>query len=305
MFQKNYIFLLTLMVLSAYQLQSTPHFKIHQLPSFLFHGCFLKGRVDRKTQKPATPSIIVLNYTIKPTIFQTLCSLRKHKVSTHFIINTEGEIYQLIDPQDMAFHCGHSSWQPFEQSRTYDVNAHAIGILLINPGHTPTTQTNVEGSELITHEHVQWYPYTSQQIEACTKLCKQLQEQYNISNKDIVGHSEVSIYPTNHEFAGSIGRKVGPGPLFPWKTLADNSVGFHPTISENNAPQSFSISHIQQLLAAWGYHVKTTNDFDRQTQQAVLALQSHFDPTHIDGTISTRVIKILLSLHQQLNEKNT
>lgn len=302
MSQKNFFLFL---ILFCNSLITLPDVKIYQLPTFLFYGCFLEGRVDRKTNQPATPSIIVLNYTIKPTVFQTLCSLRKHKVSTHFIINTQGEIYQLINPQDMAFHCGHSSWQPFQQSRTYDVNAHAISILLINPGHTPTEQTNVEGSELITNKHAQWYPYTNQQVEACTQLCKQLQQQYNISNKDIVGHSEVSIYPPHHKFAGSIGRKVGPGPLFPWQQLADDNVGLYPNVSNNNLNESFSTLQIQQLLAAWGYHVKATNQLDRQTQQAILALQSHFDPKHINGTISTRVIKILQSLHHQLNETNT
>ena len=55
-----------------------------------------------------------------------LCD-KESKVSCHYIINLDGEIYQLVKDQKIAWHAGKSYWQ----GRT-DLNGNSIGIELVD-----------------------------------------------------------------------------------------------------------------------------------------------------------------------------
>lgn len=112
----------------------------------------------------------------------------KSKVSTHYYINREGDIYQLVKDADCAWHAGISKWKNYH-----------VGLL-----QPSVNQTSI-GIEL---ENSAQQPYTDLQYVALISLCEELAEKYNIALDDIVGHADVSP-----------GRKTDPYSYFDWNAL--------------------------------------------------------------------------------------
>ena len=114
-------------------------------------------------------------------------------LSTHYIIGRDGKIYELVNPKDVAFHAGKSSWKD-------DVllNETSIGIEL---------ETLCLGYDK--------KDYTSKQINALILLLEFLVEKFDLSKFNILGHSDVSP-----------DRKPDPGIYFPWKKLHKRGLGF-------------------------------------------------------------------------------
>lgn len=133
----------------------------------------------------STIDLIVVHYTDMLSAEDALHRLcdPQSEVSAHYLISKSGEIYQMVNDEHRAWHAGVSSWQG-----ETDVNSRSIGIELDYPGHT---------NGLV--------PYPEAQINALLTLCKHLQETYNIHKTQIIGHEDVAP-----------GRKVDPGPFFPW-----------------------------------------------------------------------------------------
>jgi AmpD protein len=122
-----------------------------------------------------------LDLTAHPS-FKELEGLR---VSAHYYIDREENVIELVDPDLMAWHAGVSSFEG--QS---GCNAFSIGIEL-------------EG----TPNHL----ITEGQYRCLQELCMLLLRRYPlITPARIVGHSDIAA-----------GRKVDPGPLFPWGRLRD------------------------------------------------------------------------------------
>lgn len=172
---------------------------------------------------------IVLHYTaadLKPSL-EHLCDPRgTNRVSAHYVIDRDGTIYRLVPESKRAWHAGVSRWKGRK-----DINNTSIGIEIINLG---------------TEE------YPDAQIEAVIDLCKDIMRRHNICN--IVGHSDVSV-----------GRKIDPGPQFPWKRLAKAGIGcwsddlLRPT------------QDMGSLLAEIGYEVSNL-------ESAKKAFERHFYP---------------------------
>lgn len=270
--------------------------------------CYHLERIDRQTQEIVKPSMIVVNYSTQPTLTNAFISFQAARASTHYMIDIDGTIYETLHetPQAIttidteylnrrAWHAGHAYWNG-NQQKISDVNSHAIGIVLINEGALPKANPNVYTND--TSNNTQWFDFTENQITSFVHLCKQLQQTYNIADKDIVGHGEVAINPTTK----SLGRKIGPGPRFPWNDIAQQHVGlFHNLTNEElEQPCNASIVDLQKALHAWGYSVQETGLEDEQTKQAVLQLQIHHDPQNIDGNVqSCRAQSILYNLLAQ------
>ena len=120
-----------------------------------------------------------LDLTAHPS-FKELEVLR---VSAHYFINREGAITELVDPEQAAWHAGVSSFAGRE-----GCNAFSLGIELEG-----TPEAGI----------------TEGQLAVLTELCIELMRRYPlITLERVVGHSDIAL-----------GRKVDPGPLFPWGRL--------------------------------------------------------------------------------------
>ena len=121
------------------------------------------------------------------------------KVSSHYLIKKNGDIVIMVPDLYIAWHAGKSSWKNFES-----LNKNSIGIELSNSGHD-NNYTN----------------FTKKQIVSILKLSKFLMKKFNISSKNILGHSDIAPF-----------RKKDPGEKFPWFILAKNKVGIWHTLSK-------------------------------------------------------------------------
>lgn len=283
---KVFLFLFLSISTFCHTIQENPE----RNPQLLCHD---KRRINI-TDQIATPSMIVLNSSLRPTIETSYNTFRNdHKLSFHYIINTDGKLYKgiseqleeiemingtyIIDQEYLklrAWHTGVGYWHGDKQEIN-NINTHSIGILFVNKGTDDNTCPNSVLNDPTNTTH--WFDFTSEQQQSFVNLAQQLKSIYNIANKDIVGYHEVR---TDTNDALTIG--VGPGPLFPWKKTADQGVGLYHNLTEEELsnPCQTSIEDLQKSLHAWGYSVKINGQRDTQTNQAIKQLQIHHDPLY-------------------------
>ena len=140
------------------------------------------------------------------------------RVSSHYLVDLDGTVYQLVDESKRAWHAGIGSW-----GDVHDVNSASVGIEIQNVG---------------LDENDRRVPFPEAQIEAVIGLCAGIQRRYGIGAGNIVGHSDVSP-----------GRKQDPGEAFPWRRLAEAGVGLWTDgFSDSAWPED-------KMLASIGYDV--------------------------------------------------
>lgn len=126
-----------------------------------------------------------------------LCD-RSSQVSSHYIINkVTGEIIQLVENNNIAYHAGDSYWRGKER-----LNEISIGIELDNNGEEEFSAPLMQSLLIL--------------LEDLTKL-------YSIEQKNILGHLDVSPI-----------RKDDPHHKFNWKLLSENGFGLYPHIYSDN-----------------------------------------------------------------------
>ncbi|MEM1021986.1 MAG: N-acetylmuramoyl-L-alanine amidase [Pseudomonadota bacterium] len=161
--------------------------------------------------------MIVLHYTgmqSAQAALERLCDPAA-QVSAHYLIDEDGQLFELVDPLHRAWHAGVSSW---EGER--DVNSRAIGIELVNPGH-----------------EFGYCDFPQAQIAQLLALLAHLACRYHIPRFAIWGHSDVAPE-----------RKLDPGEKFPWARLGRHGFGVWPSLF---APRFDG--HPEALLEAIGY----------------------------------------------------
>ena len=109
--------------------------------------------------------------------------IRGLKVSSHFVIDRTGKIYQFVSVYDRAWHAGVSSFKNQE-----NCNDFSLGIELIGSDNAP---------------------FEDNQYESLNKLIEILCSSFpEIKKENIVGHSEIAP-----------DRKTDPGPFFDWSKI--------------------------------------------------------------------------------------
>jgi N-acetyl-anhydromuramoyl-L-alanine amidase len=102
-----------------------------------------------------------------------------HKVSSHFLIRRDGELFQFVPCARRAWHAGQSEWRGRNRCNDFSVGV------------------ELEGADD--------QPFADSQYEVLAKLTWTLMRAYPI--QDCVGHSDIATPP---------GRKTDPGPHFDW-----------------------------------------------------------------------------------------
>ena len=221
---------------------------------------------------------VVLHYT-SASLERSLALLTHGEVSSHYLIGDgPATVYKLVDEGKRAWHAGESEWE----GRTW-LNSSSIGIEIVNPGYKDTPTGKL------------WYPYSEAQVQALIVLLKDIVQRNHIEPRHIIGHSDIAPL-----------RKLDPGPLFPWKRLAQAGLGVWPDEQRVAQRQSQmmgnvpSISWFQQQLALLGYATPQTGELDVATRHVVAAFQMHYRPTKFDGEPDLQSAAIL----QVLNLRN-
>lgn len=139
-------------------------------------------------------NLLVMHYTGMPTARAAIDLLvsPRAKVSSHYVVDEDGTVYQLVAEAKRAWHAGLSFWCGQRM-----LNDASIGIEIVNPGHS-------------------WgyRPFPPAQMRAVLALSKGILARHNIPARNIVAHSDIAP-----------NRKQDPGELFPWSWLAAQGVG--------------------------------------------------------------------------------
>lgn len=117
-------------------------------------------------------SMIVLHATVGSftSSLDWLCSPAS-KVSTHYLIDRSGVIFQLVDPREAAWHAGASQW--------FDLDSQAI-------------QECSLGVELV-NKNTGFDPYPPMQFNACLALCQDAVRLFKIVPDMVTRHLEIAI----------------------------------------------------------------------------------------------------------------
>ena len=208
--------------------------------------------------RTAPPSMLVLHYTGMKTGEEALARLRdpEARVSSHYLVEEDGRVFQLVPEERRAWHAGVSFWRGRR-----NLNADSIGIEIVNPGH-------------------EWgyRPFPEAQIAAVTALAADIRGRWDIDDRDIVGHSDVAP-----------GRKDDPGELFPWKALAIAGHGLWvepppaPGDPLGEGETGAAVFALQAGFTRLGYDLPPTGTFDADTAAVVRAFQRHWRPERVDG----------------------
>jgi N-acetylmuramoyl-L-alanine amidase len=221
----------------------------------------------------ASPAdMILLHYTgmrSADAAVERLCDPAA-RVSSHYVVMENGDIYQLVPETERAWHAGISCWEG-----ETDINSRSIGIEIVNPGHDLG------------------YPdFPDVQIDAVTALCRDILRRRKILPARVLAHSDVAP-----------ARKPDPGEKFPWAKLADAGVGvwveptaIMPGPELDPGDHSEIVARLQDEFRAFGYDVPATGIYDQATREVVTAFQRHFRPARVDGIVDYSTYETLKRL---------
>ena len=159
-------------------------------------GSFRSANYDARAGRV---SALVFHYTgmrSKGEALERLCDGDGGaRVSAHYVVSEEGEVYRLVEERYRAWHAGVGSWRGCS-----DLNDCSVGIEVVNQGH----EFGYRG-------------FPQKQMEAVLSLSRGIVRRHKISMPWVLGHSDIAV-----------GRKRDPGELFDWRYLARGGVGFFP-----------------------------------------------------------------------------
>ena len=191
-------------------------------------------------ERGGATDMIVLHYTGMKTAddaLQRMCDPAA-KVSAHYMVDENGDIYRLVDENKRAWHAGVAFWKG-----EIDINARAIGIEIVNPGH-----------------EFGYRDFPDEQIDAVVALVRDIRTRHEIPLDRVVGHADVAPR-----------RKEDPGEKFPWARLAAEGLALAPYEGEGDA--SISYDDALSFLTEIGYDANF-GDY----AAALLAFQRRFCP---------------------------
>jgi N-acetylmuramoyl-L-alanine amidase len=194
----------------------------------------------------------------------------KSKVSAHYLIDEAGQIIQMVEEKNRAWHAGVAYW-----AGEHDINSCSIGIEIANPGH-----------------ELGYCEFGDAQMNALENLAADIVRRHAIAPQRLLGHSDVAPE-----------RKADPGEKFNWGRLYNAGLGHwvkpEPVGTDSGLAPGDSGRHVlelQQALSGYGYGIKPSGIYDQHCQQVVMAFQRHFRPQRVDGRADYSTIKTLFRL---------
>lgn len=142
------------------------------------------------------------------------------EVSAHYIISEQGDVMQLVDEAQRAWHAGAGSWGDIT-----DVNSRSIGIELNNTGSAP---------------------FAAPLMDAVEALLRAIMDRWAIPPHRVIAHSDIAP-----------GRKIDPGARFDWARLVRGGMA---VMAAPNAAIAVDEAIFLSDLAAIGYAADVAPD---------------------------------------------
>ena len=234
---------------------------------------------DSKKRNFKQIKFIIFHYTGMKSEKTALKRLTNYKsqVSSHYLINKNGEITKLVPDLYIAWHAGKSKWKQYES-----LNKNSIGIEITNPGH-----------------NFGYKKFSKIQILSLIKLTKFLISKYQINKKNILGHSDIAP-----------DRKKDPGEKFPWHLLSKSKIGYWHKIDQKTQIKNrmVKINDLQKNLFyknvyKIGYSKKIPKNLKHKKNNYLIkitkAFQRRFRPAIVNGKIDKECLIISQNLNKQ------
>ncbi|MFZ4480599.1 MAG: N-acetylmuramoyl-L-alanine amidase [Rhodoferax sp.] len=241
----------------------------------LLTGCASGPRIDSSFAAVSQDSrvrYLILHFTFldSPT---SLRVLTQQQVSSHYLVDDGAgfKIYRLVDEDRRAYHAGQSSWKG-----NTGLNASSIGIEIVNPGWRETGEGR------------QWIAFPQGQIDRLIPLVRDIVKRHDIAPDRVLAHSDVAPQ-----------RKQDPGPMFPWKQLADAGLVLWPdekAVARRQREfelQLPNLSWFQKKLAEHGFAIAQTGELDDATRNVLVVFQMKYRPGKFDGIPDAQTAAIL------------
>ena len=265
--------------------------------AFNIVGCTGLQTTDSANQNSRV-SIIVIHHTTADfgDSLHILTQPSNYPVSSHYLIPEPGDptygktklkTFQLVDESRRAWHAGTSYW-----AGKSGLNDQSIGIELVNRTwcHASTEWVDPDSGR---PDRLCFYPdFADGQIELLVELLDEILERHpDVRPTHIIGHSDIAP-----------GRKIDPGPRFPWQRLAALGYGAwydDATVIrywEKFRAEPLPLPNVQKALAAYGYKIDVTGEFDEQTRNVLRAFQLHFRPWEVTSEVTRESTATLFAL---------
>ncbi len=213
---------------------------------------------QNERRRAGGPDLLVLHYTGMAdgaSAIRRLCD-PVAEVSSHYVIEEDGTVFQLVPEARRAWHAGRGAWAGEE-----DLNSASIGIEIVNGGHDFGLPD-----------------FPARQVDAVVALCRDIVLRHAIPPHRVLAHSDAAP-----------ARKRDPGELFPWDRLAAAGIGLWVTPSDDpslaTAPDPDAVRAVQRDLARFGYGVAVTGVHDDASRLIVAAFQRRHRPARVDGAM--------------------
>ena len=250
------------------------------LSAWLLGGC-AGPRIDSTTHRAVShdsrAQFLILHYTAVD-LESSIRILTQQRVSSHYLVTDEQppRIYRLVDEDRRAWHAGISAWDGHAM-----LNGNSIGIEIVNLGNAP----GPDGREAA------FQPYPPEQVELIVELVRDIVKRHQIRPDRVLGHSDIAPQ-----------RKVDPGPLFPWKRLADEGLVLWPKQADVQQAQARyaagvpPVQWFQQALAKHGFLVAQHGELDEPTRRVIAAFQMKYRQAKYDGQPDAETAALLTAL---------
>ncbi len=212
---------------------------------------------------------MVFHYTAQP-YKKSLRALTTGGNSSHWLVPASGKtVYKIVSEDRRAQHAGTSLWK-----NRKNVNVISIGIEIVNLGFKCKNN-----KKFCDQDSIEWIDFPDEQQKLIISLAKDIQDRYNIDPLCIVGHSDIAV-----------DRKLDPGPLFPWKRMAENGIGAWASESEIQAQiekikqtlgTNISPFLLQIRLYEFGYDIRNEKSSNKKIQTDLLNFEYNIHKTPI------------------------
>lgn len=257
----------------------------------------LPTRLESENQNSRV-RFLVLHYTSE-NFAESLRLLTEHTdnpVSSHYLVPEPGDasypdsklkVFQLVDETQRAWHAGRSYWR----GKT-GLNDQSIGIEIVNTGHCRLVAGNHNDISAESDSLCFFPDYPETQLELVVELIRDILERHpDIPITNIVGHSDIAP-----------GRKIDPGPRFPWQRLYQLGIGaWYDEDTVFKYWQEFqreppSLTTVQRALGVYGYKSPVSGELDEETRDVLQSFQLHFRPEAINREPDIKTAAILFAL---------
>ena len=150
---------------------------------------------------------VVVHYTVTYDAQSTYNILLQEKLSYHYVIDHDGQIYQFVPEDKSAWHAGCGS--SLKDGCLPGYNSRSIGISFVNCGYRGGGNTCVFNEACYVPSEPSgydcWQPYSLKQLDSLAKLLADIDyriDTFVINEESIVRHSDINV------------QKADPGPAF-------------------------------------------------------------------------------------------